>query len=145
VQQPAAPAAGTTYSVDEEEAESGGIEIVSSGPAVSIEAVQHALANNEIEQFLQPIVTLPQRRTLGYELIPKLRTDDGILHEAADFLHHEDQTGTISELEQLLIRQAANIVHRANITGDPTSLFVPISNALLRDKDNCDAIVGMLA
>ena len=136
---------GREYNVDADRSHGGGFEMVGGGAAVPIEAVQEALANNEIEQFLQPIVSLPQRRTLGYELLPKLRTDDGVLHEAEDFLHHEDQTGTIAELEQLLIRQAANIVHRANITGDPTNLFVPISMALLRDKDACSTMAGLLA
>ncbi|WP_299346691.1 EAL domain-containing protein [uncultured Maritalea sp.] len=133
------------YKGDEDSGRGGGFEFIDNGPVVPIEAVQHALANNEIEQFLQPIVSLPQRRTLGYELMPKLRTDDGVLHEAEDFLHYEDNTGTIAELEQLLIRQAANIVHRANITGDPTNLFVPISLALLRDKENCSTMAGLLA
>lgn len=138
------PAQGHSYSVDEDEHSGGGFELAE-GPVVSIEEVQKALANNEIEQYLQPIVSLPQRRTLGYELMPKLRTADGVLHDADDFLHYEDQTGTISELEQFLIRQAANIVHRANITGDPTNLFVPISLALLRDTEQCEGIASLMS
>lgn len=133
------------YEGDDSGRRGGGFDFIDDAPVVPIEAVKSALANNEIEQFLQPIVSLPQRRTLGYELMPKLRTDDGVLHEAEDFMHHEDSSGTISELEQLLIRQAANIVHRANIAGDPTNLFVPISLALLRDRDDCSTIAGLLA
>lgn len=141
---PKKPADAHSYSVDEDTHSGGGFELAD-GPVVSIEEVQKALANNEIEQYLQPIVSLPQRRTLGYELMPKLRTADGVLHDADDFLHYEDQTGTISELEQFLIRQAANIVHRANITGDPTNLFVPISLALLRDAEQCEGIASLMA
>lgn len=141
---PKKPADTHSYSVDEDTHSGGGFELAD-GPVVSIEEVQKALANNEIEQYLQPIVSLPQRRTLGYELMPKLRTADGVLHDADDFLHYEDQTGTISELEQFLIRQAANIVHRANITGDPTNLFVPISLALLRDAEQCEGIASLMA
>lgn len=135
---------GHAYGVDGDASGGGGFEIVGDEPLVSIQDIQKALANNEVEQYLQPIVSLPQRRTLGYELMPKLRTDDGVLHDAEDFLHHEDQTGTISELEQFLIKQAASIVHRANITGDPTNLFVPISMSLLRDKQRCISVASLL-
>ncbi|MGJ8529532.1 EAL domain-containing protein [Maritalea sp.] len=124
---------------------SGGFEVVHGDqPAISIDTVKYALANNQIEQYLQPIVTLPQRRTLGYELMPKLYTDDGVLHHAEDFLHYEDQTGTISELEQFLLRQATNIIHRSNMTGEPTTLFVPSSKALLSDQQACDSISATL-
>lgn len=122
----------------------GGLEVINEpGPAVPIEMVQEALAKNQIEQYLQPIVTLPQRRTLGYELMPKLIANDGTLHHAEEFLHHDDLTGTISQLERFLTRQAANIVHRANITGGPTTLFVPISRALLRDQEDSEAVIGI--
>lgn len=139
--QKAAPA---NYEQQPYERASGGIEVINQpGPPVPIEMVQEALAKNQIEQYLQPIVTLPQRRTLGYELMPKLIADDGTLHHAEEFLHHDDLTGTISQLERFLTRQAANIVHRANITGGPTTLFVPISRALLRNQDDCEAVIGI--
>ena len=139
-----APPQGGTYTMHAEPTETGGLEVINEPePDLPIEMVQRALANNQIEQYLQPIVTLPQRRTLGYELMPKLLADDGSLHSAEEFLHHDDLTGTISQLEQFLVRQAANIVHRSNITGDPTTIFVPISRSLLRDAEGADAVAGI--
>lgn len=134
------------YSADEEDEARGGLEVVEppAVPGVPIKKVQEALAKNQIEQYLQPIVGLPQRRPLGYELMPKLITDDGVLHHAEEFLHHEDATGTISEVEQLMVRQAANIIHRSNVAGDPTTIFVPISNALLTDRGGSESVGSIL-
>lgn len=134
----------STFTPETQVRPTGGIEVINPpGPPMPIEMVQEALAKNQLEQYMQPIVTLPQRRTLGYELMPKLIADDGTLHHAEEFLHHDDLTGTISQLERFMTRQAANIVHRANITGGPTTLFVPISRALLRNQEDCEAVIGI--
>lgn len=118
--------------VDEEEAD------------VPISILQDALAEGRVRQYLQPIVTLPHRRTLGYDLVPKVSQPGSKLLSAHEFLPNSDRTGTISELEQMLVRQAANIIHRSNIAGEPTSLFVPISYSLLNDVDACERLVDLV-
>ncbi|WP_156905453.1 EAL domain-containing protein [Maritalea myrionectae] len=109
-----------------------------------ISILQDALAEGRVRQYLQPIVTLPNRRTLGYDLVPKIEQVGGKFLNANEFLPNADRTGTISELEQMLVRQGANIIHRSNITGDPTSLFVPISYCLLNDADACERLVSLV-
>lgn len=109
-----------------------------------ISILQDALAEGRVRQYLQPIVTLPNRRTLGYDLVPKIAQAGGKFLSAHEFLPNSDRTGTISELEQMLVRQGANIIHRSNITGDPTSLFVPISYCLLNDADACERLVSLV-
>lgn len=111
---------------------------------VPISLLQSALADGRVRQYLQPIVTLPHRRTLGYDLVPKISQPGGKLLGAHEFMPNADRTGTISELEQMLVRQATNIVHRSNVTGEPTSLFVPISYSLLNDIDACNRLVEMV-
>ncbi len=109
-----------------------------------ISILQDALVEGRVRQYLQPIVTLPNRRTLGYDLVPKVSQIDGKLLDAHEFLPNSDRTGTVSELEQMLVRQGANIIHRSNISGDPTSLFVPISYSLLNDMDACERLVELV-
>ncbi len=75
---------------------------------------------------------------------PKVSQIDGKLLDAHEFLPNSDRTGTVSELEQMLVRQGANIIHRSNISGDPTSLFVPISYSLLNDMDACERLVELV-
>ncbi|WP_424981974.1 EAL domain-containing protein [Maritalea sp. S77] len=111
---------------------------------VPISILQDALAEGRMRQYLQPIVTLPHRRALGYDLVPKISQPGGKLLNASEFLPQTDLTGTISELEQMLVRQAANIIHRSNITGEPTSLFVPISYCLLNDTDACERLIELV-
>jgi cyclic-di-GMP phosphodiesterase TipF (flagellum assembly factor) len=114
------------------------------GNDVPISILQDALAEGRVRQYLQPIVTLPHRRALGYDLVPKISQPAGKLLSASEFLPQSDRTGTISELEQMLVRQAANIIHRSNIAGEPTSLFVPISYCLLNDADACERLIELV-
>ncbi|MCF4097765.1 EAL domain-containing protein [Maritalea mediterranea] len=124
--------------------ETGSTTIEDQSTDVPISILQDALAEGRLRQYLQPIVTLPHRRTLGYDLVPKVAQSGGKLLNASEFLPQSDRTGTIAELEQMLVRQGANIIHRSNSAGEPTSLFVPISYCLLNDTDACEQLIELV-
>ena len=46
------------------------------GPARLIDAVKEAVEANRIDLYLQPIVTLPQRKVRYYEAVTRLRDDN---------------------------------------------------------------------
>ena len=48
--------------------------------------IRQAIVANTIELYLQPIVTLPQRKVRYYEALSRLKTEGGAIVAAADFL-----------------------------------------------------------
>ena len=50
--------------------------------------IARAIEANRVDLFLQPIVTLPQRKVRYYEALARLRDDDGSLISPDDFLGH---------------------------------------------------------
>ena len=50
--------------------------------AALLETVREALADNRVDLYLQPVVSLPQRRTVFYESFSRLRDATGPDHDA---------------------------------------------------------------
>src|SRR5581483_6036267 len=51
-----------------------------------IALIASAIESNTLDLFLQPIVTLPQRKVRYYEALSRLKADSGEMVAAADFL-----------------------------------------------------------
>ena len=62
-------------------------------PTRSTPILKSAIDNNRIDLYLQPVVTLPQRKVRYYEAMTRLRTEDGTLILPSDFLAHAEKSG----------------------------------------------------
>lgn len=103
-------------------------------PSVPIETVRRALAANRLIHHVQPVVTLPQRRTHGYDLVPRLRLEDGGLAEPGDFLPRRGGEDILCQVDAAALVEAITIGRRARSNGQPVNLFVPLSRATLADR-----------
>src|SRR5690606_6723851 len=54
--------------------------------AVLLHTVREALAENRVDLYLQPVVSLPQRRTVFYESFSRLRDETGCILMPAEYL-----------------------------------------------------------
>ena len=52
-----------------------------------VAAINSAIDGSRIDLYLQPIVTLPQRKVRYYEALSRLKADNGDLVAAGDFLN----------------------------------------------------------
>ena len=64
-------------------------------------AIEGAIAAGRIDLYLQPIVTLPQRKVRYYEALSRLKADNGEVVAAADFLKFADAGGLMPKLDNL--------------------------------------------
>ena len=64
----------------------GGQDVRSPRPAGLLETVREALAENRVDLYLQPVVGLPQRKTVFYESYSRLRDDTGRVMMPAEYL-----------------------------------------------------------
>ena len=61
-----------------------------------IETIRNAIDGNRVDLFLQPVVTLPQRKVRYYESLTRLRTENGTVVMPADFIPPAEAGGLMA-------------------------------------------------
>lgn len=102
-------------------------------PVVPLDGLREAIAEDRLVFHAEPVVTLPQRRPHGYDLVPLLEMEEGELLGRADFMPLADGEEEVRQIEARALGEAIAIARRARSSGHPTNLFVPLTRATLND------------
>jgi cyclic-di-GMP phosphodiesterase TipF (flagellum assembly factor) len=97
--------------------------------------IRGAISDNRIEAYLQPIVTLPQRKVRYYEALMRLRLPDGQIVAAADFLGHAEAAGLMPSLDYLMVARCVRVLRRLQSKSRDIGVFCNLSVATLIDRD----------
>jgi cyclic-di-GMP phosphodiesterase TipF (flagellum assembly factor) len=101
---------------------------------VLLEEVRGALAANRVDLYLQPVVSLPQRRTVFYESYSRLRDESGRMMMPAEYLPAAEPEGLVSAIDNLLLFRCVQIVRRLAKQDRKVAIFCNISLASLADE-----------
>ncbi len=99
-----------------------------------VEVVQDALADNRVDLYLQPVVSLPQRRTVFYESFTRLRDETGRVMMPAEYLSVAEPEGLTAAIDNLLLFRCVQIVRRLAKQDRKVGIFCNISLASLADE-----------
>lgn len=113
-------------------------------PVIPLETLKQAIDDGRLVFHLQPILALPQRRTFGYDLVPRLALEEGEFADRADFWPQRGGEAVLRRIERQAIEEAVTIARRSRTAGEPTTLYVPIGRATLVDAVSIDRIVALL-
>ena len=113
-------------------------------PVIPVELLKQALDEHRLVFHIEPVVSLPQRRPYGYDLVPRLMMIDGELADAPDFMPRTGSEGLIRQVEELALDESVVIARRAKTSGQPIRLFVPLTHATLQDKRLAEQFVALL-
>ncbi|MCK5911690.1 MAG: EAL domain-containing protein, partial [Caulobacter sp.] len=94
-----------------------------------LQVVQDALAENRVDLYLQPIVSLPQRRTVFYESFSRLRDETGRVMMPAEYLAVAEGEGLMTAIDNLLLFRCVQIVRRLAKQDRKVGIFCNISLA----------------
>jgi cyclic-di-GMP phosphodiesterase TipF (flagellum assembly factor) len=97
-----------------------------------IAAIAKAIDASKIDLYLQPVVTLPQRKVRYYEAFSRLRAD-GDLVAAADFLPYAEAGALMPKLDHLSALRCVQVVRRLLLKNRDIGLFCNVSGATLTD------------
>lgn len=113
-------------------------------PAIPLEMLRQAIAENRLIYHIQPVVTLPQRRPQGYDLVPRLMLEDGDLADRADFLPRRGGEDVLRQIEGTGLLEAITICRRSRTGGQPITLYIPLSRATLGDSAASEQLIVSL-
>lgn len=98
------------------------------------ETVREALAENRVDLYLQPVVALPQRKTVFYESFSRLRDATGRVIMPAEYLTVAEPAGLVTAIDNLLLFRCVQIVRRLAKQDRRIGIFCNVSMASLADE-----------
>ena len=101
---------------------------------ILLQTVRDALAENRVDLYLQPVVSLPQRRTAFYESYSRLRDASGRVMLPAEYLTVAEPEGLVSAIDNLLLFRCVQIVRRLAKQDRKVGIFCNISLRSLSDE-----------
>ena len=99
-----------------------------------LNTIREALAENRVDLYLQPVVTLPQRRTVFYESFSRLRDATGQVMMPAQYLSVAEPEGLVAAIDNLLLFRCVQIVRRLAKQDRKVAIFCNISLSSLGDE-----------
>jgi cyclic-di-GMP phosphodiesterase TipF (flagellum assembly factor) len=115
------------------------------GPSGALfETVRAALTENRVDLYLQPIVALPQRKTVFYESFSRLRDETGRVLMPAEYLTVAEPAGLMTAIDNLLLFRCVQIVRRLAKQDRKIGIFCNIAMASLADESFFPGFLDLL-
>jgi cyclic-di-GMP phosphodiesterase TipF (flagellum assembly factor) len=94
-------------------------------------AVRSAVDENRIDIFLQPMVTLPQRKVRFYEAVTRLRDDKDQLLAADDFIAVAESAGLVGRIDHMVMLKCVQVLRRLMVRNKDVGVFCNVAAATL--------------
>jgi cyclic-di-GMP phosphodiesterase TipF (flagellum assembly factor) len=111
-----------------------------SGPARSqsqlLAAIKSAVEENRLDIYLQPMVTLPQRKVRYYEAVTRLRDDKDQILAADDFIGAAEAGGLIGRIDHMVMFRCVQVLRRLMVRNKDVGAFCNVSAATLGSAAN---------
>src|SRR6185436_9635267 len=94
-------------------------------------AVKNAVEENRIDIYLQPMVTLPQRKVRFYEAVTRLRDDKDEVLAAEDFIAIAEAAGLIGRIDHMVMLRCVQVLRRLMVRNKDVVIFCNVAAATL--------------
>ena len=98
-----------------------------------INTIRRAITENRIDIYLQPVVTLPQRKVRFYEAISRLRDDKDQVIVADDFIGPADEAGFMQEIDHSVLLRSMQVLRRLMVRNKDVGVFCNVAKSTLSD------------
>lgn len=99
-----------------------------------LESVREATANDRVELYLQPIVSLPQRKIRYFESFSRLRNADGTILRPSHYLDAAERANRIGAIDNLILLRSVQALRRLGVDSHQYRVFCNISPATIFDR-----------
>ncbi|MBL4725800.1 MAG: EAL domain-containing protein [Rhizobiaceae bacterium] len=102
------------------------------------------LDEGELQLYLQPVLTLPDREVTHYEAFARFDLGDGRVIKCSDFLVQAEQTGAIVELDRQILIKIIQLLRDLRRDGVEPGIFWNLSATSLDDEEFFNEILEIL-
>lgn len=99
-----------------------------------LDIIHEALRSDRVEMFLQPIISLPQRKPRFYECFTRIRAADGTMVLPEQYIPIAEREGLIAAIDNLLLFRCVQLVRKAQSQRHDVGFFCNISIHTLQDR-----------
>ena len=96
--------------------------------------VRSGLREGRVDVYVQPIVSLPQRKHRFYECFTRIRDAEGNVVGPDRYLDGAEREGLIGAIDNMLLFRSVQLVRRVHKANRDVGIFVNISEHSLADK-----------
>jgi cyclic-di-GMP phosphodiesterase, flagellum assembly factor TipF len=100
-----------------------------------LDLIRRALDENRVDLYLQPVVSLPQRKVRFYEALTRLRSADGAIVMPSHYISVAAPAGLMSVIDNLLLLRCVQLVRRLSHKTRDVAIFCNISEHTLADTE----------
>ena len=100
-----------------------------------LERVRDAIEADRLELYLQPIVSLPQRKHRFYEAFSRIRDVKGGVLKPADYIDAAERANRIGVIDNMILLRCVQALRMLNLRGGQSCVFCNISPATLYDTE----------
>jgi cyclic-di-GMP phosphodiesterase TipF (flagellum assembly factor) len=104
---------------------------LSRSQAQILSAVKSAVEENRVDIYLQPMVTLPQRKVRFYEAVTRLRDDRDQILTADDFIGIAEAAGLIGRIDHMVMLRCVQVLRRLMVRNKDVGVFCNVAAATL--------------
>jgi cyclic-di-GMP phosphodiesterase TipF (flagellum assembly factor) len=94
-------------------------------------AVKNTIEENRLDIYLQPMVTLPQRKVRFYEAVTRLRDDKDQILAAEDFIGIAEAAGLIGRIDHMVMLRCVQVLRRLMVRNKDVGVFCNVAAATL--------------
>ncbi|HLI12344.1 MAG TPA: EAL domain-containing protein [Alphaproteobacteria bacterium] len=110
-----------------------------------LDIVRDGLRADRIDLFLQPVLSLPQRKRRFYECYSRIRTADGTMITPEQYIAVAAREGLLDAIDNMLLFRCVQLVRKARLKHRDVGFFCNISPGNLSDKDFFTDFVEFMA
>ena len=108
---------------------------LSASEEISLTRVRDAIEAGRIDLYLQPIVSLPQRKARFYEAFSRLRDVDGKLMKPTDYLAAAESANKIGVIDNMILMRCIQALREERNRAPRLAVFCNLSPATIYDEE----------
>jgi cyclic-di-GMP phosphodiesterase TipF (flagellum assembly factor) len=136
-EEPSLPAEGTGTTAAAPAVAASPAAVATEKPAPSrsevqiLNSVKAAIGENRLDIYLQPMVTLPQRKVRFYEAVTRLRGENDLVLAADDFIEIAEAAGLIARIDHMVMLRCIQVLRRLMVRNKDVGVFCNMAAATL--------------
>lgn len=108
---------------------------ISADDAAVLDKVRDAIENDRVDLYLQPIVSLPQRKQRYFEAFSRLRNQNGTVLRPIHYLDAAERANRIGVIDNMILLRAVQALRNLGGANQHHRIFCNISPATIFDED----------